>query len=139
MSRQDMDLGLSDGVETAVHFLEQSGEFFPFGVVRTNKSEIRHIQATMENARPTSDSVSEVLRASLREGGIAGDYDTVAIVSNVGLTDMETGQELDAIVISIDDKGSDPILCYIPYELDQGAPVLGEIKAGIGARIAFTK
>lgn len=139
MSRQDMDLVLSDGVEAAVHFLEKNGEFFPFGVVKTNKGEIRHIQAMMESARPTSDSVSEILRATLKEGGIAGDYDTVAIVSNVGITDTETGLESNAISISIDDKSADPILCYIPYDLDRGAPALGEIKAGIGARIAFAK
>jgi len=139
MSRQDMDLVLSDGVETAVHFLEKNGEFFPFGVVKTNKGEIRHIQAMMESARPTSDSVSEILRASLKEGGIIGDYDTVAILSNVGLTDKETGKEVNAISISIDDKSADPILCYIPYELGRGSPILGEIKAGVGDRIAFAK
>lgn len=139
MSRQDMDLVLSDGINTAVHFIEKNGEFFPFGVVKTNKGEIRHIQAMMEDARPTSDKVSEALRVSLREGGIAGDYDTVAIVSNVGITDRETGHVADAISISIDDRSSSPILCYVPYELENGAPVLGEIKAGAGARIAFAK
>lgn len=138
MSRQDMDLVLSDGINTAVHFIEKSGEFFPFGVVKTNKGEIRHIQAMMKDLRPTSDSVTEVLEASLRDGGIAGEYDTVAIVSNVGLTDKETGHIMDAISISIDDKNSSPILCYIPYEINNGVPVLGDIKAGVGARIAFT-
>ena len=139
MSRQDMDLVLSDGINTAVHFIEKNGEFFPFGVVKTNKGEIRHIQAMMEDARPTSDSVSEVLRVSLREGGVTGDYDTVAIVSNVGMTDRETGHVVDAISISIDDKSSNPILCYVPYKIEHGAPVLGDIKAGPGARIAFAK
>jgi len=76
MSRQDMDLILSDGINAAVHFIEKSGEFFPFGVVKTSKGEIRHIQAMMEDVRPSSDSVCEVLKISLKGGGIAGDYDT---------------------------------------------------------------
>ncbi|MCW4463816.1 hypothetical protein OK349_19090 [Sphingomonas sp. BT-65] len=137
MSRQDMDLVLSDGINTAVHFIEKSGEFFPFGVVKTNKGEIRHIQAMLEDPRPTSDSVCEVLKVSLREGGIAGDYNTVAIVSHVELTDKETGHMVDAISISIDDKSSSPILCYVPYELNHGVPIIGDIKAGAGSRIAF--
>jgi hypothetical protein len=99
MSRQDMDLVLSDGINAAINLIEKSGEFFPFGVVKTSTGEIRHIQAMMEDARPTSDSVSEVLKISLRDGGIAGDYDTVAIVSNVGITDKETGHKMDAISI----------------------------------------
>ena len=110
MSRPDMDLVLSDGINTAVHFIEKNGEFFPFGVVKTNKGEIRHIQIMAENARPASDSVSESLKMSLREGGISGDYCTVAIVSNVEITDGETGHKMDAIRVSIDDECSDPIL-----------------------------
>jgi hypothetical protein len=139
MSRQDMDLVLSDGIDTAVHFIEKNGEFFPFGVVKTRMGEIRHIQAMMEDARPASDSVSEALKVSLREGGIAGDYDTVAIVSNVEITDKETGHILDAISVSIDDESSAPILCYVPYKIQHGVPILGDIKAGIGTRIAFAQ
>lgn len=139
MSRQDMDLILNDGVNTAVHFIEKNGEFFPFGVVKTKKGEIRHIQAMTEDSRPTSNSVSEFLRVSLKKGGMAGDYDTVAIVSNVGITDRETGHLTDAISIAIDDKNSNPILCYIPYEIEHGIPVLGDIKSGAGSRIAFAE
>lgn len=132
-----MDLVLSDGINTAVHFMEKSGEFFPFGVVKTNKGEIRHIQAMLEDIRPTPDRVSEVLGESLKEGGVAGHYDTVAIVSNVGITDRETGRVVGAISVLIDDKNSSPILCYVPYEIENGVPILGDIKAGAGARIAF--
>jgi len=137
MSRQDMNLLLNDGIETAVHFIEKSGEFYPFGVVKTNQGEIRHIQALMGDSRPASDSVFQILRDSLREGGAKGEFETVAIVSNVELTDRETGDKVDAISIEIDDRGSEPILCYIPYKTEGGEPVLGEIKAGTGVRIAF--
>jgi len=138
MSRQDMDLILNDGINTAVHFIEKSGEFFPFGVVKTSNGEIRHIQAMMEDPHPTSDGVIEVLKISLRKGVITGDYDTVAIVSNVGLTDKKAGHIVDAISISVDDKNSNPILCYVPYGINDGVPVLGDIQAGTGTRIAFT-
>jgi hypothetical protein len=91
----------------------------------------------MEDARPAPDSVSEVLKISLREGGVAGDYDTVAIVSNIRITDRETGNVVDAISISIDDRSSSPILCYVPYKLEHGVPILGDVKAGVGVRMAF--
>lgn len=137
MSRQDMDIVLNDGIKAAVHFIEKRGEFYPFGVVKTNRGEVRHIQALTEDSCPTSDIISESLKTSLREGGISGKYETVAIVSNIEFIDKEDGHTSDAISISIDDRSSEPILCYIPYNIVQGSPVLGDIKAGAGIRIAF--
>ncbi|MGK6321438.1 hypothetical protein [Sphingomonas sp. DT-204] len=139
MSRQDMDLLLSDGINTAVYFLEKSGEFYPFGVVKTKLGEIRHIQVLAEDSRPISSSVSESLKISLRQGGSTGDYETVAIVSNVEIADRETGNKSDAISVEIDDIIVDPVLCYIPYKIEDGVLVLGDIKAGVGNRIAFAQ
>lgn len=132
-----MDLVLNDGINTAVHFIEKRGEFYPFGVVKTNRGELRHIQALMEDSHPTSDSVSESLRASLRERGDSGEYETVAIVSNIELTDKEEGHKSEAISIEIDDRFSEPILCYIPYSMENGTPMLGDVKVGAGIRIVF--
>lgn len=137
MSRQNMDLVLNDGINTAVNFLEKNGEFFPFGVVKTKTDGIRHIQVMMDESRPASSNVSEYLAASLKEGGLLGSYTTVAIISDVKITDKENGHKHDAISVSIDDENSDPILCYVPYRIEEGIPILGEIKAGIGTRIAF--
>ena len=134
-----MDLILSDGINTAVHFIEKNGEFYPFGVVKTIEGEFRHIQALSENTFLTSDKISELLKDSLKEGGSAGKYEAVAIVKNIEITEKETVNKSDAISISIDSKDDNPILCYIPYRIEHGLPVLGDIKAGIGIRIAFTQ
>ena len=132
-----MDEILNDGINTAAHFIEKSGEFYPFGVVKTSSGEIRHIQVLTNEIRPASSSVSESLKTSLRQGGSTGDYETVAIVSHVELTDRDTGVKSDAISVEIDDRTTDPILCYIPYRMEHGVPILGDVKAGPGGRIAF--
>ncbi|MEM6857037.1 MAG: hypothetical protein AAF559_04125 [Pseudomonadota bacterium] len=93
MSRKDIDAVLNDGISAAVHFIEKSGEFFPFGVVKTIAGEIRHIQTLMPDALPTSDTVSEALETSLKEGADIGEYNTVAIVSNVEVTDKKMKQD----------------------------------------------
>lgn len=137
MSRQDLDLVLNEGLTTAAKFIEKSGEFYPFGVVKTQSGEIRHIQVLVEESRPASSIVSEMLRTSLSQGGRAGKYETVAIVSNVEITDRETGRKTDAICVEIDDKNSEPILCYVPYEMEDEIPNLGDIRATSGTKIAF--
>ena len=134
-----MDLILSDGINAAIHFIEKNGEFYPFGVVKTIGGEIRHIQVLSEDSRLSTDNVSESLKASLKEGGATGEYETVAIVKNIELTEKETGSKSDAISIAIDDKDADPVLCYIPYKIENGVPILGDIKAGSGIRIAFAQ
>jgi hypothetical protein len=134
-----MDLLLNEGISTALHFIEKRGEFYPFGVVKTKFGEIRHVQVLGEATSATPNSASDSLRTSLKKGGAAGDYETVAVVSLVDLTDRETGDRQDAISIEIDDKASNPILCYALYKMQNGSPVIGDIKAGVGKRLAFAR
>lgn len=137
MSREDMNALLNEGIDVAAQFLRKSGEFYPFALVKTQSGEVRHMQALTEAGRPHSRTVRELLEGSLRKGREEQQYGTVAIVSNVELTNRESEDKSDAISLEIDDIESDPILCYVPYKIEADCLNLGEVKASVGQRIVF--
>src|SRR4029078_12300216 len=87
MSKADMDQFLDDGIRTAIHFLETRGEFFPFAVVKTDKGELRHIQALMDDVLPDSDRILESIKFSLKQAAVSGRCVSVAVISNIQLQD----------------------------------------------------
>ncbi|MBI5939909.1 MAG: hypothetical protein HY859_05725 [Caulobacterales bacterium] len=137
MSRSDMDAVPNDGIESAVHLLQKRGEFYPFSVVRTVLGEQRHVQTVIDAARSTSDDAREFLEVTLEKEGRTGVLQTVAMVSNVTLTEKDTGRRFDAIRVEVDDAECEPALCYVPYRLHSGAVELEEMEAGLGRRIVF--
>jgi hypothetical protein len=112
-----MDQVLSDGLSTALHFLEKSQEFFPFAVARTREGEIRHVNVGTESDRPKSDRVIDLLRASLRASAEQKEITCAAIFSDVKFTDVKTGKVSDAIRAEIDDADDASVTCYLPYRL----------------------
>jgi hypothetical protein len=137
MGRMELDILLNEGIKAATHFLLKSGEFFPFAVVQTGSGEVRHVQALTEDIRPTAREVIDVLTPRLIMNAKSGLYVAVAIVSPVELTDMETGTTSAAIRLDIEGATSDPVCCYLPYELQLGELTVGEIRAAKGNATIF--
>jgi hypothetical protein len=137
MSREDMNELLDDGMRTAAHFLQLRGEFFPFAVIKTSTGEVRHVQALLDDPRPDSDQVIASITSSLRQTARSGQCVSAAIITNTRLTDRIAGTTSDAIRAEIDDIDAEPVVCYVPYELNSGELKLGEVKASVGSRTIF--
>lgn len=137
MTRANMDLLLDDGIRTATHFLSKRGEFFPFAAAKTSDGEVRHIQAQMENDKPSPQEVLDVLLPRLTAEARSGFYVAAAIITNVDWTDTQTGEKSDAIRLDIEGEHSDPVTCFLPYKLHLGEITLGELRATKGVAIIF--
>lgn len=124
-----MDHVLDEGVRLAVHLLEKNGEFYPFGVVRSVDGEIIHVQGGVEEDRPLSQDVIDILMHGLKKGAEDGRYLTTAVISDVRLRDRSSGQTQDAIRIDLEDKEHHALTCYVPYEQADVRLSLGEVVA----------
>ncbi|TPW05680.1 MAG: hypothetical protein FD124_2051 [Alphaproteobacteria bacterium] len=132
-----MDVLLDDGIQSAKHFLETRGEFFPFAVVMKRNGEIKHVQLYPEDERPSSDAVVEKLVTALRQTRAEDDLISIAIVSDVRLPKFQQTHEVDAIRVELDDLEAQPVTCYLPYELASGVIALGEMRATRGESRVF--
>ena len=138
MSREDMNEVLDDGVQTAIHFLQKSGEFFPFGVFKLRREATpRHIYAwDGKDVRPESGELIDKLRLQLRRSLSQSEIICSAIISDVQFKDMATGVESDAIRAEIESGDSGSIVCFLPYRISNSQVEIGEIVAQQGNSVA---
>lgn len=127
MSRDDMDQMLEEGARTAIHFLESSREFFPFGIVKTREGEVRHVNVCDKDERPKSDHVIAMLRTALTASAERKEIICAAIISDVRFKDIKTGFESDAISAEIEHADGGSVTCYLPYRLAGSQVEAGEV------------
>ncbi len=132
-----MNAVLEEGINTAVHFLNGNGEFFPFAVVVTKRGEMRHVQGWTEEQRPPSDQVIHLLYSGLRQCAVEEEYRTTALISDVRLRETDSDSFTDAIRVAIEDFEEAPVTCYLPYSLNEGSVEVGEISAEKGKAVVF--
>lgn len=137
MSRDEMDSLLNEAIDTSLYFLKKIGEFFPFAVGITTESEIRHIHGYLNEERPASDDVIQMLQNSLKYEVQNGNFHAIAIISDIKLTDSNTDKVVNAIRANIEHKNSNPITCYLPYEIEDGAVSTDKIIALPGPSVFF--
>ena len=137
MSKDNMNFVLNDAVDTALHFLGKSGEFFPFGVVISNDNKLRHVQGWTGEEQPLSDEVISCLIQGMQQQVQKGEYLTTAIVSDVRTRQHESDLVTDAIRICIEDKDSDPVTCYLPYSVSNATILPGDMTYERGETLIF--
>lgn len=139
MTGHDLNVVLDDALKTAIYFLEKSGEFYPFAVVKTHQCEIHHVQIWPEDEKPPSDQVIALLHSQLSKRAMNGDYMVTVITANICLADKERGNVTDAIRAEIESNDAPPVTCYLPYSLRAGVLTLGTLIAEKGNPIIFAK
>jgi hypothetical protein len=139
VSREDMNEVLDDGVKAAIHFLQQSREFFPFGVVKARQeAKAQHVYAwDGENGRPKSDELIDKLRMHFKESAARREVVCCAIISDVRFEDTATGLVSDAIRAEIEHRAGGSIICFLPYRIANSQVETGEVVAQQGYAIVF--
>ena len=139
MSKDDVNAVLTEGIHAALHFLGKSGEFYPFGVVKTTDGELRHVHGCTESDYPDSERVIQVLRSGLRERAISGEYRTTALVYDALLREKDSVVVTDAICCEIEDIDEQPVVCYLPYWGSGGSIKTGEMVAAEATGATFRR
>jgi hypothetical protein len=105
-------------LQQAGAFLEDAGEFYPFGAAITAENEIVTIGVKMDNEHPSSSEVLEQLDLGVNIALHNGKYLLATIGVNVTLTRNELKQ--DALEIRIMQIGKDIVRRYYSYDKFDG-------------------
>ena len=82
-----------------------------------------------ENDHPKSDEVLAFLYPALKQGVREGKYKAVAIVTDVKIRRPPSDDPKDALRIQIEHPDAAPTACYLPYRLEAGKCIPGELTA----------
>jgi hypothetical protein len=134
--RNDADLLLTEATELAIHFLESSGEFYPFAIVLDSADQVQHVQVYAGEAPTVADVYDQLLRG-LRNGAAGDGYRALAVVRNVRLTDTQAGKTGDAISVAIEHSLGHAVQCFVPYLLESGQCTTEPPRATPGVRTVF--
>jgi hypothetical protein len=129
-SREETDSLLDNAVKAAIHFLEKNGEFYPFGVALRPDGRIALVASYDGKEHPKSDEVLALLYPGLKQGVRKGEYRAVAIVTDMKIRKTPSDEPKDALRIQIEHPNAAPVACYLPYRLEAGKFVQGELTAG---------
>ena len=136
MAHPDMDALLNEGLQTAIHFLEKSGEFFPFGVSMTADGEISHNQGWAGDERPPSQELIDLLLRGFAERAEHGEIKATALIYDV-VVSLDGTTKSDAISITVEHAAADPVTCFLPYWKNSDAFEFGELVAEGAERRVF--
>lgn len=126
MAHADMDTLLDEGLKVAIRFLENNGEFFPFGVTMAPDGTVAHAQGYSGDERPPSQEIIELLLRGFKNGAATGDYKSTALISDVRISlDGET--KSDAISVNVEHADDQPVTYFLPYSKSNGTFEFGEM------------
>ncbi len=128
-ARLAMNSLLDEGMTVALHLLEKNGEFYPFAVGLQFDSKIAIVATLDGDDHPESNDVLASLYPALREDIRKGEYTAVGIVTNVTVRKNETDEPIDALRIQIEHPEAEPMACFVPYRLENGKVIKGELVA----------
>ncbi len=129
-SREEMNDLLDNGMRSAIHFLEKSGGFYPFGVALRADGKIAHVAAwDGKSEHPQSDDILALLYQALRQGAQKGEYKAVAIVTAMTIPKTPTDTPRDAVRVQIEHPDAAPVACFLPYSIERGKCVQGTLTA----------
>ena len=128
MPHPDMDTLLDESLQVAIHFLEKSGEFFPFGVAMTPEGTVSQIQGYSGDECPPSQEVIALLLRGFKSAAASGEYKSVALITDVRVA-LDGDTKSDAISVTIEHADDQPVTCFLPYRKQSGTFEFGEIVA----------
>jgi len=113
----------------AEQLLVEHGEFFPFAGRMAKDGQFNHVAGYAGEEQPPSDEIRRLIEAGLREQASRGECDLAIVITNVSLTDQETGDTEDAIHAAIEHRAGYFADVFFPYSVSGGSLEYGDAKA----------
>lgn len=135
MSRDDLNELLTSAVDVATDHIAESTEFAPFALAMQPDGEILQLESEGEGEDP--EEVRSVLIEGLREGARSGRYKAIALVTDVTLEDDAGESIASAIHVALEHVDEQPVVCIVPYTIDNEQVELEDLVAEPGERVVF--
>lgn len=115
LSREDLDELLNVVLPFAQRMLLTYGEFYPFGAVVTTEGKAHLMSGFTEEDHPASTEVIRRLLEEMRQGVAKKEFRATAVCMDVRIRHPDTGEESDAIEVSLEHNDGEAVNLYLPY------------------------
>ena len=133
--RDEMNDLLNAAVEVATELLESNGEFDPFALALQGDGKVIHLEAENIEEEAEAETLVENLRQTLRER--LPELRAIAVVADVTVEDEEAEAMTAAVSIQMEHINSDPIDCFVPYEINGDELEMSDLVGEPGTRHIF--
>jgi hypothetical protein len=134
-----MDTLLAEALRAAARCLRERAGFFPFGLALAADGQVRHIPGCTDEGQPDAEGLIAVAEQALRELAAARRVRATALVSDVRIRRPGAAESSDAIRVQLEHARGQPVTCYLPYCLEGGQVVRGELFAENGTATIFPR
>lgn len=135
--KADCEALMNSVLPFAQQMLTTHGEFFPFGGAMRPNGELVSIAGYDGNERPKSVDVIAQMKGGMIAAARNGEYKATAIVYDVRIKLPSTGENSDAIAVSLNHRDNYSIIVLIPYRIDAGKLIPGTTLAQKGEADIF--
>jgi hypothetical protein len=122
-----IEIVLNNIVSQARFFLNDAGEFYPFGTVIKKDGQLSPVSAYLGTEHPESLEVFKFLAESLKERIRRDEALVVGIGLDVFYSPREDVGKVDALKVMILTKEGNSVDYYLPYHKQNGQYTFGEI------------
>lgn len=139
--KADCETVMNFGLPLAEEMLKRHGEFLPFGAAMRPNREIICLGAYDARAYPSvAGSFTDMIR-SLKEAFIAGarrqEYLATGLFYEVTVTAAGSGDNLNAVAVSLDHRDAYSVIVLLPFSIDDGKLVYADPRAQPGESDIF--
>jgi hypothetical protein len=128
---------LGNALPFAEQMLSEHGEFYPYGQALSSDGKVVAVAASDGSEHPPSRTIIDLLKRGFESGARDGTYKATALVYDVKVTLPTTGEKSDAIAVELDHIDEYSVVVFVPYSLEGGKPIYGEMFAQKGAGQVF--
>lgn len=137
MAKADCEAVMNLALPFAEEMLQEHGEFFPFGATMNAKGEINHIGGYDGREHPPSADIIKLLKDGFRARAKNGEVKATALVYDVRVILPGSGEESDAVAVSLNHRANYSVIVLFPYRIDGGKVEFGEAFAQEGEADIF--
>ena len=139
--KADCESVMNFGLPLAEEMLKRHGEFLPFGAAMRPNGEIICLGAYDGRAYPSlAGSFTELIR-SLKEAFVDGarrqEYLATALFYEVTVTAAGSGEQLNAVAVSLNHRDAYSVIVLLPFSIDDGKLVYADPRAQPGEADIF--
>jgi hypothetical protein len=126
IAKRQAEILLNELMEIAEQMLTELGEFLPFGGTANAAGETQHVTVFDDGDSDDPSELEHLLLADLRERAQHAECALVAAITNVSVTDPDSGLTVDAVHAAVEHRERYAVDAYFPYRLDDGTLEYGE-------------
>ena len=128
---------MNEALPFAKQLLQKHGEFYPYGMAMQPDGKISAVAVANGSDHPKSAEVISDLKKAFIDGVRAKRYKATALVYDSRVVVPKTGNQSDAIAVSLNHRDGYSVVVFFPYRIEHAELSLDDAFATVGDKGIF--